>query len=268
MTMRRPPPLKRPLLHGNRLGVWNRGDGEYIIIIHIPSEIATTCIFHWQKCVYWIALITEKGYFNWYFMIIMYMYVRHVITWRKPITACAEIAHFLAICEENAFFLLSKHGQNSAWPWSCRVHIYTPLQLRWCSIRINNSLRHYWLISVLMQVSHSLISSFSGCHLKMAGFWLFVNITGNQTVRIQNGKIMTTVISFLKKKMYSHKWAWSIFSLSCASRWHHNESCSCRDLCHDQQLGHTITNSRINTAMSFQSTCAAHGMRCKGDYSH
>ena len=34
----------------------------------------------------------------------MYMYVRHVITRRKPIAACAEIAHFLAICEEIAFF--------------------------------------------------------------------------------------------------------------------------------------------------------------------
>jgi hypothetical protein len=34
----------------------------------------------------------------------MYMYVRHVITRRKPIAACAEIAIFLAICEEIAFF--------------------------------------------------------------------------------------------------------------------------------------------------------------------
>ena len=33
----------------------------------------------------------------------MYMYVRHVITRRKPIAACAEIAIFLAICEEIAF---------------------------------------------------------------------------------------------------------------------------------------------------------------------
>ena len=32
----------------------------------------------------------------------MYMYVRHVITRRKPIAACAEIAIFLAICEEIA----------------------------------------------------------------------------------------------------------------------------------------------------------------------
>ena len=34
----------------------------------------------------------------------MYMYARHVVTWRKPIAACAEIAIFLAICEEIAFF--------------------------------------------------------------------------------------------------------------------------------------------------------------------
>ena len=33
----------------------------------------------------------------------MYMYVRHVITRPKPIAACAEIAIFLAICEEIAF---------------------------------------------------------------------------------------------------------------------------------------------------------------------
>ena len=33
----------------------------------------------------------------------MCMYVRHVITRRKPIAACAEIAIFLAICEEIAF---------------------------------------------------------------------------------------------------------------------------------------------------------------------
>ena len=32
------------------------------------------------------------------------MYVRHIITRRKPIAACAEIAIFLAICEEIAFF--------------------------------------------------------------------------------------------------------------------------------------------------------------------
>ena len=60
-----------------------------------------------------------------------------------------------------------------------------------------------------MQVCHSLIWPFSGRHLKMAGFWLFVNITGQSDVRIQNGKIMTTAISFLKK-MYSHKWSCSI----------------------------------------------------------
>ena len=55
------------------------------------------------------------------------MYVRHVITWRKPIAACAEIAYFLAICEEIAFFPLSKHGQNSAWPWSFRTKtLYSP----------------------------------------------------------------------------------------------------------------------------------------------
>ena len=34
----------------------------------------------------------------------MYMYVRHVITRRKPIAACAEIAIVFAICEEIAFF--------------------------------------------------------------------------------------------------------------------------------------------------------------------
>ena len=34
----------------------------------------------------------------------MYMYVRHVITRRKPIAACAEIAICFAICEEIAFF--------------------------------------------------------------------------------------------------------------------------------------------------------------------
>ena len=51
----------------------------------------------------------------------MYMYVRHVITRRKPIAACAEIAIFLAICEEIAFFTLSKHGQNSAWAWPFRT---------------------------------------------------------------------------------------------------------------------------------------------------
>ena len=46
----------------------------------------------------------------------MYMYVRHVITRRKPITACAEIAIFLAICEEIAFLPCPntakiRHGQ-------------------------------------------------------------------------------------------------------------------------------------------------------------
>ena len=46
----------------------------------------------------------------------MYMYVRHVITRRKPIAACAEIAIFLAICEEIAFLPCPntakiRHGQ-------------------------------------------------------------------------------------------------------------------------------------------------------------
>ena len=41
---------------------------------------------------------------------------------------------------------------------------------------------------------------------------------------------MTAVISFLKN-MYSHKLSCNIFSLSCTCRWHHNESCSCNDVC-------------------------------------